>query len=134
MECPACSSPVVAFVVPEDLRECAPGDAAAAALCTRCLTLSPVEAEEVDSAPTRDPDFGAVSDAFPTGDAAVPTALLVGLLDSLVTYRGEIETLVAEIEGAGTDPFLVLDRLEREPDLDPAIDLERRHHQLRQLL
>ncbi|WP_135534863.1 MULTISPECIES: DUF6276 family protein [Halostella] len=128
MDCPDCGAPAVSFAVPPDLRECVPESATAAALCTGCLRLHP--AEDPDS----DPDFGSVSDGFPQGNAAVPMALLVGLLSSLALYSEEIATLVGRVEAAGTDPLLVLDRLAAAPDIDPAVDIERRRRQLEQTL
>lgn len=129
MDCPACGAPTVAFAVPADLREFLPGDDPGAALCTSCLRLHPVR-----EPPTGPPEFAAVSDVFPEGEAAVPTALLVGLLDSLAQYRAEITALLDAVERAGTDPFLVVDRLADDPDIDAAVDLRRRRHQLEQLL
>lgn len=136
MACSACTAPTVVFSVPEEYREYAPANESVVTLCTRCLT---VEAEdEADPDPERvdtEPDFTRVSDAFPTTpDAAVPLALAIGLCSSLATNRDGIETLLEAVERAGTDPLLVLDRLGADPDVDPAIDLERRRHQLEQLL
>ena len=128
MDCPDCGAPTVAFPVPPDLREHAPGDGSAAAICTDCLGVHPA------TAPDDDPAFDEVSGAFPTGPAAVPTALLVGLLPSLAVNREAIGTLVERVERAGADPFLVVDRLAADPDLSPAVDLDRRRHQLEQLL
>lgn len=128
MDCPDCGAPTVAFSVPPDLREHAPDDSAAAAICTDCLAVAPA------SDPADDPSFDEVSDAFPTGPAAVPAALLVGLLPSLAINREAIGTLVERVERAGADPFLVVDRLAADPDLSPAVDLDRRRHQLEQLL
>lgn len=128
MDCPDCDSPTVAFVVPEDLRNTVPGDERAAALCTRCLALHPVPDGEADA----DPDFGTVSEAFPSNEAALPMALAVGLLDSLTLYRTEIEGLLERVEGSGTDPLLVLDRLAADPTIDPRTDLGRRRGQVEQ--
>lgn len=129
MNCSACGAPAVAFAVPSALREYLPGDESGAALCTSCLRLHPTADPQSGT-----PDFGRVSDAFPEGEAAVPTALLVGLLDSLAQYRSEITALLERVERAGTDPFLVVDRLADDPDVDAAVDLRRRRHQLEQLL
>ena len=129
MDCPACGTPTVAFTVPAELREYLPGDDPGTALCTSCLRLHPAR-----EPPTGRPDFAAVSDAFPEGEAAVPMALLVGLLDSLAQYRAEITALFDAVERAGTDPFLVVDRLADDPGIDAAVDLRRRRHQLEQLL
>jgi hypothetical protein len=60
--------------------------------------------------------------------------LVVGLLSTLALYRAEISDLLAVVERAGTDPLLVLDRLDRDPDIDPATDLAGRRRQLEQLL
>jgi hypothetical protein len=129
MDCPACGAETLAFPVGE-YREYLPGDEPGAALCTRCLRLHPAE-----EPPPVVPDFAAVSDAFPSApDAAVPFALLVGLLDSLAQYRSEIGALLDDVERAGTDPFLSVDRLARDPDIDPAVDLAVRRRQLEQFV
>lgn len=125
MDCPACGGGCVVFAVPSDLREYLPADAPAAALCTDCLTLHPVE--EADP----DPDFTRVGEAFPTGEAAVPMAMLLGLLDSLAIYRQEVTALLERVERAGADPLLCIDRLSNE---GRSVDLGRRRHQLEQLL
>jgi hypothetical protein len=130
MDCPACGGPALAFSVPEEYRECLRGDDPGAALCSSCLRLHPVS-----DPPESVPDFTEISDAFPgTADAAVPLALLVGLLDSLATHRAEISDLLEAVERAGTDPFLAVDRLADDPAVDAAADLRRRRHQLEQLL
>jgi hypothetical protein len=130
MDCPACGARTVAFAVPDEYRDLLRGEEPGAALCTRCLRLHPV-----GDPPAEDPDLTAVSDAFPgNAAAAVPLALLVGLLDSLATHRAEITDLLAAVERAGTDPFLAVDRLADDPGVDAAVDLRRRRHQLEQFL
>ncbi|SIR66017.1 DUF6276 family protein [Natronorubrum thiooxidans] len=130
MACSECGAPTIVFSVPEEYQACTPGESAAATLCTRCLT---VESTSVES--TGESDFTRVSDAFPTAaNAAVPLALALGLCPSLATNRSAIETLLEAVERAGTDPLLVLDRLGDEPSIEPAFALERRRHQLEQLL
>jgi hypothetical protein len=130
MDCPTCDAPVVEFAVPAEMQEFLPGSESAAALCTRCLALHPV-----DSAPTGDPEFERISDGFPSNaEAALPLALLIGLLDNLALYRAEISTLLERVERAGTDPLLALDRLARDPDIDAEVDLQGRRRQLEQLL
>lgn len=129
MDCPECGTETLAFPVPDDLGRYLPGEDPGAALCPRCLTVKPV-ADPPDVAP----DFDAVGSSFPDGDAAVPTALLLALLPSLATYREELSELLVEIERAGTDPLLVLDRLADDPEIDATIDLRRRRRQLEQLL
>lgn len=129
MECPDCGAPTVTFEVPERFREHAPEGADAAALCPECLTLA--SAGEAAA----DPRFDRVSSAFPTDEAAaVPLALAVGLLESLALNRTAIEALLAAVEERGTDPLLVLDRLHAQGGVDPEFDLERRRHQLEQLM
>ena len=128
MACSVCDSSTVSFSVPEQYREYAPAQASAATCCTRCLTVEP--ADEV----LEEPDFTSVSNAFPSGEAAIPLALALGLCSSLATNRAAIEELLEAVERAGTDPLLVLDRLVDDPELEPKIDLERRRHQLEQLL
>lgn len=130
MDCSNCRAPLVAVDVPEDLREFTPANAAAVAICTNCLSLQRVDGAAGDP----EPDLEAVSDAFPSGEAAVPTVLLVGLLDSIALYRDEIGELVERVEAAGSDPMLVLDRLSDDPGVDPAFDMRRRRRQLEQLL
>ncbi len=128
MNCPDCGSSTIAFTVPEHLSEHA-NDEPALALCTHCLSLHP--APENDTNPN--PDFAAVSDAFPTNETAPAMALVVGLLDSLALYRAEIESLLEHIERNGVDPLLVLDRLASDPKLDPKTNLTLRRRQVAQL-
>jgi len=130
MDCPDCGAGTVPFRVPEEYRSLVPGEESGAALCQHCLSLHPA-----DDLPTEPPAFQGVSTAFPSDpDAAIPMALVVGLLANLALYRSEIADLLARVERAGTDPLLVLDRLARDPDLDPAVDLAGRRRQLEQLL
>lgn len=131
MTCPECGAEQLAFPIPDDLRELLPEEPAAAAICTRCLSLEPA-----DDAPDELPDFTAISDAFPSNpETAVLLALAVGLLaDSLALYRSELATLLERTERAGVDPLLAIDRLAADPDLDPAFDWNRRQPQLEQLL
>jgi hypothetical protein len=130
MDCPACGADTVAFAVPEAYREFLPGEEPGAALCTRCLTLQPVA-----DPPEAPPDLAAISDALPDdAAAAVPLALLLGLLENLALYRAEISELLGEVERAGVDPLLVLDRLAADPGIDAAADLAGRRRQLEQLL
>lgn len=130
MDCPACGARTVAFAVPPAYREYLPGEEEGAALCTRCLSLQPVA-----DAPSDPPDLASISDVLPDdADAAVPLALLLGLLENLALYRSEISALLGEVERAGVDPLLVLDRLEADPGIDAAADLGGRRRQLEQLL
>lgn len=130
MDCPDCGADVLAFPVPAEYRQHLPGEDTGAAICTRCLRLHPTP-----DPPAEVPDFSTVSDAFPDDEeTAVPLALLVGLLDSLAQYRSEITALLEDVERAGTDPLLAVDRLARDPALDPAADLGVRRRQLEQLL
>ena len=120
---------MVAFDVPAEYRRHLPSSSAHAALCPACLALEPA-----DAAPA-DPRFDRVSDAFPTHvEGAVPLAVAVGLLDSLALHRDDIEALLAAAERAGVDPLLVLDRLTVQGAVQPRFDLDRRRHQLQQLL
>ena len=129
MSCPVCDSTPIVFVVPAAYAEYVSTDASAASFCPRCLTL-----ETAGSNPDTEPDFSRVCDAFPTRpDRAVPLAIALGLCSSLVTNRDAIESLLTDVEAAGTDPLLAIDRLRRDPGVEPAIDLERRAHQLEQL-
>jgi hypothetical protein len=130
MDCPECGADTLPFPVPEDLQFALPGDEPGVALCRRCLTIHPVS-----DPPAEHPDFRAISDAFPSNaEAAVPMALLVGLVGNLALYRSEISDLLSRVEQAGPDPLLVLNRLDRDPDLAPDADLSGRRRQLEQLL
>ncbi|SFB79558.1 hypothetical protein SAMN05444422_10252 [Halobiforma haloterrestris] len=145
MSCSACDSPTIEFVVPEEYREYAPETATVVSVCTRCLRLESAERSDsgtdsdfdpdLDSDPDPDPDFSRIGDGFPTDPRrAIPLALAVDRCSSLATNREAIETLLRAVERAGADPLLAIDRLVDDPGVDPAIDLERRRHQLEQLL
>jgi hypothetical protein len=135
MTCPECGSEQVAFRVPPDLREYLPEETDAVAICTHCLTLVPESDAEPD-VDDRDetPDFSTIGDAFPTGEAGVAMALAVGLLDRLALYRSEIAALLERVERGGSDPLLVLDRLDADSGVEPNFDLARRRSQVEQLL
>jgi hypothetical protein len=117
------------LAVPADLREHLPEASERVAVCTRCLALEPT-----DEPPADDPDFGRISDAFPTGEAGAAMALAVGLLDSLALHRRELAALLERVERGGTDPLLLLDRLDADPELDTHFDVDRRRTQVEQLL
>ena len=130
MTCPDCGSETLAFPVPEQYRDALPGEEGGVAVCTHCLTMQPAS-----DVPSEVPEFQQLSDAFPSNrEAALPMVLVVGLLSNLALYRTEISDLLGAVERAGADPLLVLDRLERDPELDPATDLSGRRRQLEQLL
>jgi hypothetical protein len=130
MACPECGAETLSFPVPEDVRDLLPDERAGAAVCTRCLFVTPE-----DDPPADLPDFAAASDALPRDpERAVTVVCLLALLDSLALYRSEIEGLAREAERAGVDVLLVLDRLGADPDLEPHLDLGRRRRQLEQLL
>jgi hypothetical protein len=130
MECPDCGTALLAFRVPPGQQEYLPGEEPGAAICPQCLRLLPVE-----DPPAEPPDFRAIDDAFPTeAEAAIPMALLVGLLSSLAVYRQEISALLEVVERAGVDPLLVVDRLAVADGVETTIDLEGRRRQLEQLL
>ncbi|WP_276299422.1 DUF6276 family protein [Halorussus lipolyticus] len=133
MPCPECTSEQVAFRVPAELQEYLPEETETAAICTVCLALVLGDASVAES-PPESPDFDRISDAFPGGDAGVAMALAVGLLDSLALYRSELAGLLERVERAGTDPLLVLDRLDADPELEPHFDVDRRRTQAEQLL
>jgi hypothetical protein len=129
MDCPDCGGRTLPFPAGE-YADALPGEEPGAALCTRCLALHPV-----GDPPADPPDFQRVSDAFPADpSAALPLAVMVGLLDNLALYRAEIADLLAAVERAGTDPLLALDRLAADPDIEPTVDLAGRRRQLEQLL
>lgn len=125
MDCPNCGGPMVAYTVPEPLREFV--DEAHVASCTRCLALEPADAGG-------EPDFSYVSDEFPGGTAGAAMALALGMLDSLALNRANIEGLVRVAEAEGVDPLLLVDRLRTQGNVRLHFDVERRRHQLEQLL
>lgn len=130
MSCPTCGAPVLAFSLPADLRAHFPDDRPGATLCTRCLAVAPHDGPPADL-----PDFASVSEAFPRDpERALPVVCLLGLLDSVALYRAEIDALAERAEGEGTDVLLVLDRLAHDGGVDPHFDLDKRRHQLEQLL
>lgn len=130
MPCSDCAGETVAFAVPDEYASSLPGETDGATLCTRCLQLDPL-----DDPPTEQPSFQRVSDAFPADrEAALPLALLVGLLPNLALYRSEIASLLERVEREGTDPLLVLDRLAADATIRTDLDLAGRRRQLEQLL
>ena len=134
MPCPVCDSPTVVFSVPEEYREYAPKEAATAVICTHCLSVEAADGA-VDPDADSSPEFDRVSQFFPRREAqAVPLALTLGLCSSLATNRQAIEATLEAVERHGGDPLLVIDRLLDDPSLEPQIDLERRRHQLEDLL
>ena len=131
MDCPNCRARTVVFDVPPEYRSHVPEEADRAALCPECLTLTATGDDSVDT----DPRFDRISSAFPTdGAAAVPLAIAIGLLDSLALNREALRELIPAAESAGADPLLLLDRLHVQGGVDPAFDIDRRRHQLQQLL
>ncbi|MFQ3285324.1 MAG: hypothetical protein ACI9TI_002042 [Natronomonas sp.] len=128
MDCPNCGARTVVFEVPSDYRPHVPEESERAALCPECLTLAATDAPP-------EPRFDLISSAFPTNaEAAVPLAVAIGLLDSLALHRRALQELVPAAEAAGADPLLLLDRLHVQGGVDPSFDIDRRRHQLEQLL
>lgn len=134
MTCPECDSSLVLFIVPPELREYVPDEREELAICSRCLSLHPPDVADSDHAREPDPDFSRISESFPQGEAAVPSAVMLGLLESLALYRAEIEQLLEHVERSGTDPLLLIDRLADQNSIQPQWDPERRRHQLEQFL
>ena len=129
-DCTECGAPAVSVPIPGDLREHAPGDAPAMAVCTSCLSVQPLGAHPENSG-----DLSRISPEFPDDpDVAAALALLLATIDSIAIYHDEVVASVERLERAGVDPLSALDRLARDPDLDPATDLRRRGLQLEQLL
>jgi hypothetical protein len=130
MKCPNCGARSVVFDVPAEYREHAPEEASRAALCPECLTLVAAESEAAEP----EPRFDRISSAFPGDEAAVPLALGIGLLDSIALHRPSLEELFSAAEAAGADPLLLLDRLHVQGGVTPGFDIDRRKHQLEQIL
>ena len=119
----------VVFTVPSEYRTMLPGAEPVVSFCPRTLVLEPA------SDPPEKPAFALLPEAFPDKpDAAISLMLLIGLLDELALYRTELTALLADVEQAGVDPFLVFSRLARDPTVEPVVDLDRRQSQLEQLL
>jgi len=127
MDCARCDAPTLSFSIPEDLRPYAPGESAAATICSTCLTVA--AAEEGETAP----DWGELSDAMPDGESGVAAALMLGALESFAINRSDIQALVRRLEREGTDPHVLVDRLLADGSVDPAVDLGRRKRNLEQL-
>lgn len=128
MDCPNCGARSVVFEVPPEYRDHVPEGSERVGLCPECLTLAPTEAP-------LEPRFDRISSAFPTAEAAaVPLAIAIGLLDSLALNRDALGELIPAAEAAGADPLLLLDRLHVQGGVDPDFDIDRRRHQIEQLL
>lgn len=131
-ECPACDRSAVIVAVPEACRGLLEGDPATVLLCEHCLQVHPAPGRPVDAAW----EPGETSSALPNdAEASVALGMLITFLSSLALHRREAEAVVAYLEEyPGVDPLIALDRVTTAPLLDPAIDIDRRRHQLAQLL
>lgn len=128
--CSNCNADAVAFAVPGAIREHAPKGTEYASICRVCLTVEPL-----DEAPAETESLAAVSQSLPEDrDVAATVAVLVGLLESIALNRPAIEAVIDHLEAEGVDPLLVVSRLAADETLTPAIDLDRRLHQVEQLL
>jgi hypothetical protein len=127
--CPSCGGETVAFAVPAALRAHAPTSSECATICASCLRV-----HAADRRPPSDSAFGRIHAAFPTGEAGAALALALGLLDSLALRRADIDDCAAAAEEAGADVLLTLDRLADADGVDPHFDVDRRRHQLAELL
>lgn len=132
MHCPRCDGDLVAFAVPDDLRDHAESDQMT--ICGRCLRTAPADEAGVDpgaTQPADEADFSTVHGEFPGGRGGVAFALGLGKLGSLALERAAIESLFQAAERAGVDVWLTLDRLTVAGALEPHFDVERRAAQLR---
>lgn len=129
--CSSCGADAIAVSVPPPLREFAPAETATATCCHQCLTVDPSES----ATPADEPPLSTISDALAIDAAgAAGVVLLVGMLDALALHRRDIQALIEHLEAEGVDALLVLEMLADDPTLRPAVDLDRRLHQLEQLL
>lgn len=128
MDCSDCGGRTVAFRVPADLRDHAPGGGDAARICSVCLRTAPA-----DDAPA-DADFDAVGSFFPDGEAGAALALALGLLDSLALNREPVVALCETAERHGCDVLLTLDRLAVAGSVAAHVDLDRRRRQVAEFL
>lgn len=127
-QCPHCEGSQFTVSVPSDLSTYT--SAPAISCCQRCLSVEAGEPTEV----TAEPPFESIHQRFPTGTAGVALLLLLDNLTSLALNRAAIESLVEFLETNGVDLFLTLERLIESPEINPKIDLARRHTQLEQIL
>ncbi|ERG89065.1 MAG: hypothetical protein J07HX5_01217 [halophilic archaeon J07HX5] len=136
-DCRRCAAATIAIDAGE-YAETVPAETTRLVLCTHCLALESAPTDGADTPTTagadHEPAVAQVSEQFPTGEAAVPFALLVGLLENLALNRAAITDLLAAVEHAGVDPLARLEQLTHDPEIEPAIDLEGRARQLEQLL
>ncbi|MCU4751699.1 DUF6276 family protein [Halobacteria archaeon AArc-curdl1] len=142
MDCPHCTDTVLEFSLPKSYREPThlpthlrdeTPDPRGGTICPHCLSVTLGATE--DAPPLEAPRTETISDDFPRTEAgAVPFALTLESCRSLAMNRAVIERLLEATERAGVDPLLTLDRLLADPDIEPAVDLERRRHQLEQFL
>lgn len=112
--------------IPNQFRRYAPKQAGVVRQCPICFRVAPGGSDPVS------PQL--ITDHYPSGEAGSGVVLLFYLLDSIATNRSEIQQLVSELEYAGVDIFSTLSRINRDPDTNPAIDLDRRIRHLEQFL
>lgn len=130
-QCPECGGSVTIRSIPAGCRGILGDDPATAAVCKTCLTVTPSPGVPVELGW----DPGDVSDALPSNaDAFVAVALLVNLLESIALNREDILTVVDYLETHGVDALLAIDRLSIDSSLSPQVDLDRRYHQLAQII
>lgn len=130
MDCPNCGADLLAFPVPDSVREHLPDDRASATVCTHCLQVAPSDDAVADY-----PDFSRASDAFPEdGETAAVLASLLALLDRLVLHRQDADAVAEIAERRGVDVLLFLDRVAADDTADPELDVTRRRTQLEQLI
>lgn len=130
ISCSRCNADAIAFTVPPALREVAPVETDAATCCRVCLTIDPL-----DERPADGPSLSVVTDALDRdAETAAAVVVLIGLLESLALHRRDIQAVVDYLEAEGVDALLVLEEVAADPTLTPAVDLDRRLHQLQQLL
>lgn len=130
MDCPNCGGDVLAFPVPDGVRDHLPDDRPGATICRTCLTVTPI-----DDPPETYPDFTQILDSFPDeGETGAVVASLLALVDSLALHRADIEALASMAEREGVDVMLLLDRLAVSGRIQPHFDIDRRRTQLEQFL
>jgi len=130
MDCPNCGADLLAFPVPDSVRDHLPDDRASATVCTHCLRVAPS-----DDAVAEYPEFSRASEAFPDdGETAAVLASLLALLDRLVLHRQDADAVAELAERRGVDVLLFLDRVAADDAVDPELDVTRRRTQLEQLI
>ncbi len=143
MSCTHCGEELLVFHLPPAYRSPSllpagfddPTSVTAASICPQCLAVEPVTDSEASLPALEGSRTDRISQVFPSSSsAAVPMALGLACCASFAHNRSTLARLLERVEQAGTDPLLTIDRLLDDPGIEPSVALERRRHQIEQLL